>query len=123
MFESTHIARDYITTLVVALQNYYVNAATETGIGAAITVHASAQYSLGTFIQFKWAGGTSGSIPDLSVRASDLLAINTPEGSRFSIRAWYSNATGIPLKVAFLAALASGGCDGAGPLAAGRPIL
>lgn len=68
---------------------------TDTGIGAATTITAGIEYPAGTFVQLKFSGSASGSIPDVGTLWSDYATVNIPTGATFWVRNLRTNASGV----------------------------
>lgn len=99
MAKSYHHARDNIYTLKAAFANWYVLSGVEAGIGGPATVRATVEYPLGTILgRFLFGGQTTGTVQDLQTAFSDELVLSAtiPEGAKFFINVYYTNAAGIP---------------------------
>lgn len=95
MSRSAHIARDDITSLQIAIPNWYVVAGgAETGRGATATVTASIEYPAATFTQVLFGASASGTIADITTRLSDAVAVTIPSGATFFVRIHWANANG-----------------------------
>lgn len=98
MTRSGHYARGNLTKIRVMLGNFYViqqNNPVETGSGSAATVTASIEYPSGTCTQLLFSGVASVSIANLSTAVSDYLTLFIPNGSKFWVRVFFTNTTGI----------------------------
>ncbi|WP_156970945.1 SGNH/GDSL hydrolase family protein [Beijerinckia mobilis] len=86
---TTHQARDTVTQMAAVFPNFYVDSTTfqdTNGPGVAATINAAyVEYPFGTFTPFKFGGSTTGSIPNASFMATDLAAVNIPNGATFRI--------------------------------------
>jgi len=99
---STHVARDNITQLKIAVPNWYVAALsapsnfTEANLGTAMTITASVEYPIGTTpTQITWGGSATGSIAAGVTGLSDFVSKVIPNGATFAIRIWYHNDSGV----------------------------
>lgn len=98
MSRSPHFATTNITTLKIAIPNFYLNETSggaETGTGTTATVTAGIEYPSGTFTQVEFSGSASGTIPNLSFILSDYVNVTIPAGSEFWVRIYIVNAGGL----------------------------
>ena len=67
------------------------------GLGAVATVTASIEYPANTFTQVKFAGSTTGSVPDANILISDVVSMagtGIAAGDIFWVRMFWQNANG-----------------------------
>ena len=101
MSRSVHFSTQPITSLKIALANWYVKpgggAPSETGTGATATYTASVEYPAGTYTRITFAGGNTASIASLSTVISDYVTLPTPipANTQFWIRIWGNSPNGL----------------------------
>lgn len=96
---SAHVASEDLTSIRVCFAGFSNGGnvggnITDTGIGAATTITAGIEYN-GTFVQLKFSGSNSGTIPDAGTVWSDYATISIPAGSTFWVRNLRTNPNGI----------------------------
>jgi lysophospholipase L1-like esterase len=99
MSRSYHHARDDITSLKIAIPNWYIRSGVESGIGGTAKVRASIEFPEGKILgKFKFSDAETGTVQDLQTVLSDKLTFTTPipNGAKFFIRIYYTNPAGIP---------------------------
>lgn len=95
MSRSGHVATEALSSIKFAFANFSLTGAREQGNGAASTITASVEYPAGTFTQIKFAGSSSGSIPDADLIFSDFVTVSIPLGATFWVRSFISNTAGL----------------------------
>jgi hypothetical protein len=97
MSRSHHRAMENITSLQLALANYYhPNApSAETGPSGTTNMTAGIEYPLGTCTQVLFSGIAEGSTGAVSTLYSDSLSITIPAGQDFWVRVWRNNGNGL----------------------------
>lgn len=94
MSKSGHFARSDITSIQAILTNFYAQPI-ETAPGSAATITASIEYPAGVCTAFKFGGVSSGTIPNGGTLTTDSITISIPNGSKFWIRQYFTNASGV----------------------------
>jgi hypothetical protein len=96
MTRSYHVARVPITSLRIAVPNFYVNTAnqTETGTGGTTTITASVEYPSTVMKQIRFNGAASTTIASGTFVVSDPVAVQIPDNTAFWIRMYMPNASG-----------------------------
>lgn len=101
MSRSVHYSTQSITSLKIALANWYVKpgggAPSETGTGATATYTASVEYPAGTYTRITFGGGNVATIASLSTVISDYVTLPTaiPANTQFWIRIWGNSPGGL----------------------------
>lgn len=95
MSRSRHYARDTLTTIQIALPNWYAavssGISTETGSGNAITAKAGILYG-GVATPFLWSGSATVTIADGTTSPlSDPLTVSIPSGGAFFIQTYINS--------------------------------
>ena len=97
MSRSSHVSREAITSLRVAIANWYVPVGSwvETGSGSSATVTASIEYPSGTFTQVTFSGSASGVVSDGATLLSDPVSVTIPDNTPFWVRQYWVSTTGV----------------------------
>lgn len=98
MSRSRHRASDYISSLQIAIPNWYVDVPgthQENPLGAPATVTASVEYPEGVFTQSMFSASASGTVPNGGTLLSDITTVEIPDNAFFFIRIFFSSSVGI----------------------------
>ncbi len=97
MSRTFHYARTNITSLQLALPNWWINgsASSEQLIAGIATTTASIEYPAGTFTRVTFGGSATGTIPASGTLVSDPVSVSIPNGAEFWVRIFLENSHGI----------------------------
>jgi hypothetical protein len=98
MSRSVHFATQTISSLKIAIPNWYLpdgTASVETATGGTATVTASVEYPSGTYTQIKFSGSATGTIASGNTLISDYTTVSIPQNAQFWVRIYWQNPSGV----------------------------
>lgn len=102
MSRKQHTAAVAIYAMKLVFPSWAVlSGTTETAQGEESLITASVEYPSGTYTRVTFSGSATGTMPDNANFISDEVAVTIPQGAKFWIRTWVSNATALVYNGAF----------------------